>query len=277
MRDRLADVFKLLEDGLASVDAPGNENVKQSEQTAIAAGWDNFRTRSVNDRLNPIMKDDVTPAKARQTSGTEKSIRRPTTCKDQSSADLPAFLKPPEGNEPLEANQIDWNRVAKMDSESTVYTRQNTVIVRKSTSGTLPSAVPIELAAADDRAIEVIPISDVNQTDTPCPSRRASCSSSSSSSSSSSLISVQGRPEEDDDERFFQTCTDAALLASRRPSATSTISILGGSITAKVSFVQQTTSTGSAADPVDLQCLVTKTTDAGWRGNNSSVRDRTVT
>ena len=207
MRDRLADVFKLLEDGLASVDAPGNENVKQSEQTAIAAGWDNFRTRSVNDRLNPIMKDDVTPAKARQTSGTEKSIRRPTTCKDQSSADLPcaAFLKPPEGNEPLEANQIDWNRVAKMDSESTVYTRQNTVIVRKSTSGTLPSAVPIELAAADDRAIEVIPISDVNQTDTPCPSRRASCSSSSSSSSSSSLISVQGRPEEDDDERFFQT------------------------------------------------------------------------
>lgn len=291
MRDRLEDVFRLVEDSLQpamsisghSLDASAgydgcrtrNENVKQSEPTTstVAARencYSSYRGATVDDWLNPIMKDDAVvvtppsyraqvPRSSQQTSGTGKSILRsePTTHEQQQSADglLPlltdpcAFPKATEGNEPLDAvaNQIDWNQATKMDnSEFAVYVRQNTVIVRKPTNGALSASAPAPIESeTNDEEEDEIP-SDVQQQmitlDTPCPSRRGS--SSSSSSSSSSWKSQSSANSREIDERFFRACTDAAsniVNPRRRPSASSTTVSLngGGSITAKVSFVQR--------------------------------------
>ncbi|KAK4020126.1 hypothetical protein OUZ56_002122 [Daphnia magna] len=276
MRDRLEEALQLVECALVitpTISQTGqsfdrtelrdgieiNQMTKQSEH---AASGENRRT-AIHNGIGPLAKDDVIISKSRTVStlsSTQENELQMVKCvrSEPISAvrfDSPAFRKPSKGSTkpPVAINQVDWNQL-KMDNPplSSLSSRQDTVLLRQPTIGTeAPFLVGSCETVRDDR----VDIHDEMATlDTPCPS----ASNSPSRSSTSSDSSWKSQRSEIDatseiDEQFYRTCDGAATLVrtGRRPSndppecarkSGTTVNLnsgYGGTITAKVSVVQQ--------------------------------------
>lgn len=276
MRDRLEEALQLVECALVitpTISQTGqsfdrtelrdgieiNQMTKQSEH---AASGENRRT-AIHNGIGPLAKDDVIISKSRTVStlsSTQENELQMVKCVRSEPIlavrfDSPAFRKPSKGSTkpPVAINQVDWNQL-KMDNPplSSLSSRQDTVLLRQPTIGTeAPFLVGSCETVRDDR----VDIHDEMATlDTPCPS----ASNSPSRSSTSSDSSWKSQRSEIDatseiDEQFYRTCDAAATLVrtGRRPSndppecarkSGTTVNLnsgYGGTITAKVSVVQQ--------------------------------------
>ncbi|XP_057370115.1 uncharacterized protein LOC130691223 [Daphnia carinata] len=287
MRDRLEEALHLVECALvtSTVSQSGQNfnttdrrdeieiNAVTDQSEHVASG--EHRPTAIHNRIGPLVKDDVIISKSRTISTLSPTHENPMQMAkcvrpepvSTGQFDSRALRKPSKGSTqpPAAINQVDWNQL-KMDSPalSPLSSRQDTVTLGQPTIGTEASFL-VGSRETDDR-VDVIH-DEMATLDTPCPS----ASNSPSRSSTSSDSSWKSQRSEIDatteiDEQFYRTCDAAATLVrnGRRPSNDASIcaqksgttvnlnSGYGGTITAKVSVVQQRQATRRVAPATSI-------------------------